>query len=257
VPSGDGAIGLGCSGPDECRHGYCEDGACTRPCGNTPCPRGTTCDGGFCVGAELGVACTLDGDRCPDGLACLPGVRTCERLCNPISETGCESGEVCVWVAGSGERIDGRCVAANGEAGIAYPCEPEACEANLVCQADLDGRAGCRRDCRVSDGFGCEFYETCVALDPVAGMPAGANDSRRGACVPTPAAPGPEPGAEPVPDTAADVGGSTDTGAGGGGGGGGEGGSDAGGGCAGGENTWPLAAAFWFVWRLRRLVRMS
>lgn len=197
VPAGEGIIGNLCSGHDDCLSGNCDAGTCTQTCNsNNPCPRGTTCQSGLCRGSEVGGSCTSEG-RCPADLRCLATTNRCERICDPMTESGCGDGEVCVWLAGSGERIEGVCTASNGGGALAMPCGPAACEAHLVCQTDWAGQAACRRDCRNSNGFGCEFYENCSDLDPVAGTPAGADDSRRGTCLPKPPADGPEPEPEP------------------------------------------------------------
>lgn len=196
VPPGPLGNGAACSTPDQCRGMYCEDGACTQQCGT--CPRGTTCTGGFCVGSEIGGACAANGS-CPDGLTCqtvgADDVGTCQRQCSAFTGTGCLEDEVCEWFwQPHTEKILGRCVALDGGAGLGESCATRSCAADLVCQAD---EALCRRDCRNSDGYGCDSREACVSL-------ADAADPQHGLCIPEVIVapdPGPEPTPEPVPDT--------------------------------------------------------
>jgi hypothetical protein len=181
APGGDRRIGATCSGHDDCEHGFCEDGTCTKPCVGG-CPRGTSCEGNFCRGEELGAACDEAG-QCAPALRCLDASGTCERICNPLTEFGCEDGEQCLWLAGSGSTVEGRCVPATGGGDVYAGCDGAACEAHLVCQASAAGNLACRRDCRLEDGFGCEFFETCEPLANPSAIPASDRDARRGVCL--------------------------------------------------------------------------
>ncbi len=181
APSGDRRIGATCSGHDDCEHGNCDDGTCTKTCVGG-CPRGTACEGNFCRGSETGAACGEAGQCAPD-LRCLGASGTCERICNPLTEFGCDDGERCLWLAGTGSTVEGRCVPATGGGDVYASCAEAACEAHLVCQASAAGNEACRRDCRLEDGFGCEFFEACEPLADPNAIPASDRDARRGVCM--------------------------------------------------------------------------
>jgi len=184
APAGNGVLGALCAGTDDCTKGYCESGACTQPCG-TGCPRGSTCEGGFCRGAAIGTSCGgLAG--CPGDLTCVAS-GTCQRICNPLTETGCATDERCVWRAGAGATVEGRCEPSNGGGDLYASCgAAKPCDVQLLCDDTPTTALACRRDCRLSDGFGCEFFEDCVAIDDPHSIPAGDIDARRGICLQPP-----------------------------------------------------------------------
>jgi MYXO-CTERM domain-containing protein len=134
-------------------------------------------------------------DSCPAGGNCVQlqdGSGLCAvRSCDPVKDTGCNVGEVCLWYhepprSPGADTVAGRCVDSRGGAGPGEPCGPSAalgCQPHLSCLAygdDVTPR--CRRDCRMPVGDGCRMDERCVdAKDR--------HSSKRGLCVPRPPKP--------------------------------------------------------------------
>ncbi len=210
VPPGDYGVGTPCYAPDQCRGMYCESSVCTQTCGGG-CPAGTTCTGGYCVGAEIGAACTPTG-QCPTGLKCFrpnaASLGTCQRNCDPFTDTDCAGGEVCRWSWDPPtQKILGQCVAANGGAGLKESCAERSCEANLVCHEVAGTGPLCLNDCRLAGAYGCKLTETCESLGDAA-------DPQRGVCVPkeaTPVDPGPEAAELETPENEAETWGASET----------------------------------------------
>ncbi len=150
---------------------------------------------------------------CPAGGNCvqlMDGSGLCAvRACDPVKDSGCNVGEVCLWYhepprSPGADTVAGRCVDGRGGAGPGEACGPEAtvgCQPHLSCLAyGEDDTPRCWRDCRMPVGDGCGMNERCIDAND-------RHSPKRGLCVPRP----PKP-----PTPSADAGGSSglDTGAG-------------------------------------------
>jgi len=113
--------------------------------------------GGFCLG-EI-----TDGTG-----ATVPGVRTCTRACNPITQTGCATGLYCgVFRENTGAmRYLTDCAAPPGTGGLGASCFDDGdCRGGYLC-IDIDGfgLTTCNPWCNVLTGTGCPGFTTCFGF---------------------------------------------------------------------------------------------
>ncbi len=212
IPPGPFFYGQACDSHLDCSTGYCATGFeryCSEECTTTSeCPPGAACIfGGYCekltFSAE-GEVCQQDAD-CAPGLNCIHDTQSvfgeCRQLCDPISDSGCQAGKVCLWFFEPvDQKIVGGCIEDTGGAGIGGVCGGGAgnCKPHLIC-ATITGPTGtCVPDCRVSDSAGCDPSAGCVSLND-------SSDPFHGACIEG-------MGNSPPPDTAThDTGSTADT----------------------------------------------
>ncbi|MBI5609581.1 MAG: matrixin family metalloprotease [Deltaproteobacteria bacterium] len=201
-------IGWPCRSAFDCQTGICLatpggrfEKTCTINCAvASACPVGTGCtaisDQNWCLPSALapateGLPCPASG-QCGAGLVCddglLPDLPACHRACAPFAaESGCASGQICVFKGGS--PAIGACREPVADRrGVGAPCTAyEACSDDLVCVAVTAASGTCRSDCDPKSST-CSSSEICVAL--AAGG--------RGACVPA----GSVTSADPLPEVA-------------------------------------------------------
>lgn len=142
----------------------------------TDCAAGLACLNFSAVGtAQMCVRmCATDLD-CTGGGFCLgeitdatgatvPGVRTCTRACNPITQTGCATGLYCgVFRENTGAmRYLTDCAAPPGTGGLGTSCIDDGdCRGGYLCIDVGDGFPTCNPWCNVLTGTGCPGFTTC------------------------------------------------------------------------------------------------
>jgi hypothetical protein len=178
----------GCYSCGACSPGWAcnANGQCFDPCVGISCPECQTCQGGTCVSADEGDACTGDGDDCRPGTcrsgACVETLipNDCgTRECGP-SPSGCHDCGPCApgWACNAnGQCFDpcvgiqcdecqtcqgGTCVSAHEGAactGNNDACRPGTCRSGSCVQTLIDSDCGAR-ECGPSPS-GCHDCGTC------------------------------------------------------------------------------------------------
>ncbi|HWV37919.1 MAG TPA: hypothetical protein VN033_05525 [Vulgatibacter sp.] len=151
----------------------CDGGRCTAGRRCVECIVGSDCESGICNAnvCAQGDACN-DEVPCDEGLVCVTWSQgalfgTCETLCDPETQTGCEDGRHCQLVTFDSVTFGpvGLCMEPNGGPHEGEPCgEDPICEANLICVsygADVDE---CVRYCDPEAEDTCGEGRTCEAV---------------------------------------------------------------------------------------------
>ncbi len=170
-----GASPSGCHDCGTCPTGFgCDQaGTCSDLCKDVTCPECTACQGGACVPANEGAACSGDGNACTANL-CAAGLCTHPNVSDgaPCDDAdACTRADTCVAGACQGAdpvacsaadacHVDGACEPATGlcstpPAADGAPCPDD----GLACTADACAAGACRHD--VTEG--CLIDGACVA----------------------------------------------------------------------------------------------
>lgn len=185
APVCDESTGLcvGCIADGDCGGGHCSpDRNCVQCLADSHCAAGESCVDGACVQSTT---CAGNED-CEEGELCVfpesgAPVGKCGAICDPQQPDAgtCDENEGCSLVGFDAENTPvGACVPFNGGAGEQEPCDPEGCEAGLLCvNYGTDER--CSSTCDASEPGSCGEGFTCTELEFTA--PEGATI---GVCVP-------------------------------------------------------------------------
>ena len=151
--------------PCDADQDQCEAGAlCASPggSGDPVClpfcmGRWRPCDDGVCAGQTSSAAERADVHLC------LPATE-----CDPVGQTGCPTGFVCVWDPRFGDTTV--CIAESrvGSSGPGSPCSLTGatypCAASNACVTNFRGQDTCRKICVAASGDGCGQDEQCSAI---------------------------------------------------------------------------------------------
>ncbi len=159
------ADGYSCTSASQCCTGMCSSGVCGAPACKTDgysCTSASQCCSSQCSSGVCGApACKSDGYSCTSAsqccsYSCSSGVcGTGTTSCNPVSNTGCSSGNECIL--SSSETVT--CAIAG------YGTEGDTCSAFVTCAGGYGCFAGtCRKICRKSTGAGCSSGSVCTGV---------------------------------------------------------------------------------------------